>query len=167
LCWTLCSVPCGVLGLNASQHGPPAGRVYLFYFPLTKMNQPKHMTRGWGPGVRGESAGGVARELGPESWDQRVGRVGTRSCDRRVRTRSWDRGCDGSPPKMRRESWDRRVGTRSWDQRVGTGGCVASLLEVGPESSDRRVGTKELGPGVGTRGLGPESWDQRVQSREL
>ena len=81
LCWTLCGVPCGVLGLNASQHGPPAGRVYLFYFPLTKMNQPKHMTRGWGRG----GAWGVCRrcgqrigtgELGPESWeswDQELG----------------------------------------------------------------------------------------------
>ena len=149
--------------------------------------------------------------MGQDSKHQKVGRVGAReleelgtedgmgdlgsgvgtegvtgvrqSWDRRVRTRSWDRGCDRIPPKMRRESWDRRVGTRSWDQRVGTGGCVGSLLEVGPESSDRRVGTQELGPGVGTRGLGPgvpggsvgggarefgpENWDQRVQSREL
>ena len=60
--------------------------------------------------------------MGPESWDHRVGRVGTRSWrwDKTVRTR-----------ELGLENWDRRVGTRelgelgpgvgarSWDQELG------------------------------------------------
>ena len=78
------------------------------------------------------------QEFGPESWDQRVG------------NRSWDQ-------ELGPEGWGRRVATKDWDQRDGAGGCVESLMEVESKSSDRRVGTKELGPGVGARGLGPQS----------
>ena len=72
--------------------------------------------------------------MGPESWDHRVGRVGTAEL-----------GLENWTGELGPESWE------SWDQRAGT-------RELRPESWDRR----ELGPESWDQELGPESWDQEV-----
>ena len=83
------------------------------------------------------------RQLGPESWDQRAGRVVTRRWDKTVRTGE--------------------LGLENWDRRVGT----IELGELGPGVGD---GTRQLGPESWQswdQDLGPEnweSWDQKVGS---
>ena len=76
------------------------------------------------------------RQLGPESWDQRAGRVVTRRWDKTVRTGE--------------------LGLENWDRRVGT----IELGESGPESWDWRLGPEiwDLGPETW------ESWGQKVGS---
>ena len=100
-----------------------------------------------GPGERGESTRGGATEFGPESWDQRVGRVGTRS---------WYR-------ELGPGVGTRQLGLENWDLRVGT----IELGESGPGVGD---GTRQLGPESWQswdQDLGPEnweSWDKKVGS---
>ena len=82
----------------------------------------------------GELGQGVAR-VGTISWDQRGGRVATKSGDKTVRTGE--------------------LGLENWGQRIGTG-------EFGKESWDQRggrVGTKSGDKTIRTGELGPESWE--------
>ena len=70
------------------------------------------------------------RQLGPESWGQRAGRVVTRRWDKTVRTgelgpKNWDQ-------ELGQDSWE------SWDWRIGTG-------ELGPESRESWDQELEMG----------------------